>query len=124
MIEPMDINDLKRRFQALLDLGITQEAIADQSGVPVTSLRKFKSDGGKMGEGYCMKLEKWILESGLNRPTTDICFLLAKELRMLADVMESDASLALKADRWDSLIHAYEKSFAVGSGKELAKKNC
>lgn len=110
----METDELKDAYLFAIQTGFTQEAIAKHSGVPVESLRKFKQ-GEPLGQIKRKKLSEWLTNSGMfaGAKNSDPARVIAKELRNLADVLESGIDVETKRKRLTSLIDAY------GSGKAL-----
>ncbi len=112
----METDELRDSYLYAIQAGYTQEAIAKHTGVPVESLRKFKQ-GDSLGVVRKNKLAEWLTNSGMLRGarSSDPALVIAKELRNLADVLESGIDIETKRKRLTSLIDAY------GSGKALLR---
>jgi len=115
----MENDELKDAYMFALDLGLTQESIAKHSKVSVESLRKFKQ-GESLGPANRKKLADWFAKGGMmfGNDRSDPAHVIAKELRNLADVLESRIDIETKRKRLTSLLDAYGSGRALGTAEE------
>lgn len=121
-MESMETDELRDSYLYAIQAGYTQEAIAKHSGVTVESLRKFKQ-GEALGAARRKKLQDWLTDSGMVRGASqsDPCRVIAKELRNLAEVLESGIDIETKRKRLASLLDAYGSGRALRAAEEPTK---
>lgn len=121
-LNPMENDELRDAYLFAIQKGFTQEAIAKHSRVNVDSLRKFKQ-GESLGPANRKKLDTWLTDSGLVRgaQNSDPSRVIAKELRTLADVLESGIDVETKRKRLTSLIDAYGSGQALRAAEESSE---
>jgi transcriptional regulator with XRE-family HTH domain len=121
-MDAMNITDLRDAYLFAVQKGMTQEAIAKQTGIPVDSLRKFKA-GESLGPQRRKTLAEWLEANHLFREArlSDPAIVIAAELRNLADVLESGIDLKTKEKRLASLLDAYGSGRSLRAAEETTK---
>lgn len=95
--------------------GMKQTGIAEASGIPIGSLRQYKATK-KMGNRYVYVLREWLSANGYldERIDATIDQMIARELRDLADVMDSvNLPPKFKADKFKAFINSFSEAFSV-----------
>lgn len=95
-------------------------AIAEDAGIPKSSLQQFSSSGS-MGEDRRKLLERWLLTHGYGpeNSTANVRNVMAQELRLVASVLENtDIPDEIAAQRFKSLFDAYGRALAAARRDE------
>lgn len=119
---------IHKAFVATLARGVSQKRIADESGVPQSSLKQFRHSSS-LGEKNLRLLETWLdANPEYWRPAqevpNDLARLLAKDLRGVADWLESpEVPHELKLSRFFQFVDEAQASREqIVQGFQIPKK--